>query len=91
MKTTYADVHNKLGHPLKPAVLKTAKHYGMELQKQTDEPVCIECALSKIIVKNIGSNDENNSKAKGERLAIDKSSINKVSYGGSKFWLLIQD
>jgi hypothetical protein len=89
-KTTYADLHNKLGHPHKQAVIDTAKHYGIDLQKQTEEPVCIESALSKIRVKNLGSNEDNNSKSKGERLAIDISSINKISYGGSKFWLLTQ-
>jgi hypothetical protein len=105
-KTTNAYLHNKLGHPHKQALIEAAKHYGIELQKQTDETVCIEYSLSKIRVKNLGSNEENNSKAKGERLAIDISSINKVkgerlsmdissinkvSYRGSKFCLLIQD
>jgi hypothetical protein len=90
-KTTYADLHNKLGHPNRKAVIETAKHHGIELQKQANEPVCIECVLSKIRVKNLGSNEANNSKAKVERLALDISSINKVSYGGSKIWFLIQD
>jgi hypothetical protein len=80
-----------LGHPHEQAVLETAKIHGMELQKQTNEPVCIKCTLSHFRDKNLGSNDENNSKAKGERLAIDISSINKVRYGGSKFWFLVPD
>jgi hypothetical protein len=30
-KTTYADLHNKLGQPHKQAVIDTAKHYGIDL------------------------------------------------------------
>jgi hypothetical protein len=65
-KTTYTDLHNKLGHPYKHAVIETAKHYGIKLQKQTQEPVSIECSLSKIRVKNLGSNEYHSSKTKGE-------------------------
>jgi hypothetical protein len=52
-KTTYADLHNKLVHLHKQAVIETAKHYGIELQKQTEGPVCIDFALSKIRVQNL--------------------------------------
>jgi hypothetical protein len=90
-KTTYDDLHKKLGHPHKQAVIDTAKHYGVNLHINKDEPVCAECALSKIRVKNFGHDDENQATTKGERISVDISSINKVSYGGAKFWLLIQD
>jgi transposase InsO family protein len=90
-KTTYADLHCKLGHPHKQAVIETAKHYGIKLMTQTEEPVCAECALSKIRVKNLGYNEENEATTKGERMAIDISSIKSKSYGGAKFWLLVQD
>jgi hypothetical protein len=56
-KTTYTDLHNKLGHPHKQAVIETAKHYGIELQTKREEPLCIECALSKIRNKSLGSNE----------------------------------
>jgi hypothetical protein len=90
-KTTYAELHQKLGHPHKQAVIDTAKYYGINLNINKDGPVCAECALSKIRVKNFGHNDENQATTKGERISVDISSINKVSYGGAKFWLLIQD
>jgi hypothetical protein len=90
-KTSYEDLHKKLGHPHKQAVIDTAKHYGINLHIKKDETVCIECALSKIRVKNFGHDDENQATTKGERISVDISSINKVSYGGAKYWLLIQD
>ena len=92
-KTTYEDLHQKLGHPHKQAVIDTAKYYGIKLPQQEVIPVCTDCALSKIRVKNFGHNDtsENEATMIGERIAIDISSINFVSYGGAKFWLLIQD
>jgi hypothetical protein len=38
---------------------------------QTD----VECALSKIRIKNLGYNEEHEATAKGERIALDISSI----------------
>ena len=66
-KTTYSDLHQKLGHPHKQTVIDTAKHYGIKLHTKTDEPVCTDCAISKIRVKNFGHNDENQATSKGER------------------------
>jgi hypothetical protein len=90
-KTTYEYLHKKLGHPHKQAVMDTENHYGINLHINKDEPVCVECALSKIRVQNFGGDNENQATTKGERTTVDISSINKVSYGGAKFWLLIQD
>jgi hypothetical protein len=56
-----------------------------------NEPVCADCAISKISVKNFGYNEENQATRIGERFAIDISSIQHISYGGAKFWLLLQD
>jgi hypothetical protein len=50
-KTAYVDLNNKLGHPHKQAVFDTAKHYGLTLHTTSEEPVCTDCALSKIRVK----------------------------------------
>jgi hypothetical protein len=90
-RSTNEDLHKKLGLPHKQAVVDTAKHYGINLHINEDEQVCVECALSKIRVKNFGHGDENQATTKGERISVDISSIYKVSYGGETFWLLIQD
>jgi hypothetical protein len=82
-KATCQDLHHKLGHPHKQGIIDTAKHYGIKLNT--------DCAISKIRVKNFGYNDENQATRKGERFSIDISSIQHISYGGAKFWLLIQD
>jgi hypothetical protein len=47
--------------------------------------------LFKIRVKIFGYNDENQATIKGERFAIDISSIQHNIYGGAKLWLLVQD
>jgi hypothetical protein len=90
-KTTYKDFHNKLGHPNQQKVIDTAKYYGINLSDTDRLHPCVDCGLSKIRVKNFGHTTENKSKAKGERIFIDISSVNNVSFGGAKFWLLIQD
>jgi Reverse transcriptase (RNA-dependent DNA polymerase)/gag-polypeptide of LTR copia-type len=90
-KTTYHDLHKKLGHPHKQSVVKTAKFYGIKLHANDQDPVCEDCAISKIRVKNFGHNNDNKAVSKGERISIDISSVQQVSYGGAKFWLLIQD
>jgi hypothetical protein len=91
-QATYDDLHNKLGHPHKQAVLDTARYCGIKvLEPPTPTHVCSECAFSKIRVKNLGNNDTDEAVMLGERIFIDISSIKQVSYGGSKFWLLVQD
>jgi hypothetical protein len=91
LKTTYNDLHHKLGHANKQTVQITAKHYGIKLLTNGTDTVCTDCAFAKIRVKNFGHNDDNQASKFGERIAIDISSVKLVSYGGAKFWLLIQD
>jgi hypothetical protein len=80
-----------LGHPHKQVVVDTAKYYGIKLNKLTIEPACADCAISKIRVVNFGHNNNYQATSKGERISIDISSTNQVSYVGSKLWLLTQD
>jgi hypothetical protein len=91
LKTSYNDLHHKLGHANKQTVQNTAKHYGIKLLTKDTDLVCADCAFAKIRVKNFGHNDDNQASKFGERIAIDISSVKFVSYGGAKFWLLIQD
>ena len=91
LKTTYNDLHHKLGHANKQTVQNTAKHYGIKLLTNDTDPVCTDCAFAKIRVKNFGHHDDNQASKLGERIAIDISSVKSISYGGSKFWLLLQD
>jgi transposase InsO family protein len=47
--------------------------------------------LAKFGLKNLGYNEGEEAVMLGERIIIDISSIKQVSYGGAKFWLLVQD
>jgi hypothetical protein len=67
-----------------------AKYYGITLCNVSDAP-CTECSLGKIHVKNFGHNNSNKATYKGEQISIDISSVQNISFGGAKFWLLIQD
>jgi hypothetical protein len=52
---------------------------------------CLHCALSKSKKNNITKTDFNHASVKGQRLALDISYPTYTSFGGSKYWLLIQD
>jgi hypothetical protein len=85
-------LHKKFGHPHKQAVFDTAKYYNIKvLEPPKPTNVCAECAFSKIWVKHLGYNEGEEAVMLGERIFVDISSINQVSYGGAKFWLLVQD
>jgi hypothetical protein len=89
-ENNYDFYHKALGHPNSQTVIQTANYYGITLNGDTKEP-CLECALSKAKIKNIPKTADNKAKAKGERIFIDIASVQSVSMGGAKFWLLIQD
>jgi hypothetical protein len=89
-KSTYKELHELLGHPHKQKVYDTAKLYDITLHPQTTDPVCEDCALSKIRVKNFG-HSTNDAEAIGDRISIDITSVPYISYGGAKYWLIIQD
>jgi hypothetical protein len=90
-KSNISRPSSKIGPSTYKKVFDTAKFYGIKVQSFRDDPVCEDFAISKIRVKNLGHNDNNETNEIGERIYIDISSTKNVSYGGSKFWLLIQD
>jgi len=83
------ELHCKLGHVSEDATRRTAKFYGWKLSGGF--PECEECAIAKSKQKNVNKEQQERSKIKGERLMIDISKIDNVSYGGAKFWLLAMD
>jgi hypothetical protein len=86
----YEHVHNVLGHPGETVTKATAKHLGIAIKKQPID-TCVDCAISKARQKNVPKVSKNNATMKGERVALDITSIRTPSYGGEKFWLMIQD
>jgi hypothetical protein len=51
---------------------------------------CDNCILGKARQKNVGKGDDQKRvKVPGHRMFFDISSIKNISFGGSKFWLLI--
>ena len=82
-------LHKCLGHPGEAVTKATAKYMDWHLQGQLEK--CEDCALGKAKQKNIAKVSQNKSKIKGERLLMDISSVKNKSFGGSKFWLLIED
>ena len=87
---SYSYVHGILGHPNERVTKATAKKLGIRI-KDSPHTICIDCATSKAKRKNISRSTTTHATEKGERLAIDISSVRAKSYGGSKYWLMIQD
>jgi hypothetical protein len=89
-KMTYDDLHKSLGHANSKVIEKTAKRLGIKINGKTEDIKCPDCALGKIRIKNFGHED-NETSEKGEKINLDISSVKHISFGGSKFWLLLQD
>ena len=82
--------HDMFGHQSVETTKITAKYYGIDLTGTMD--ACESCILGKARQKNVGKgNEEKRETEPGKRLFFDVSSIKNVSYGGSKFWLLVVD
>jgi hypothetical protein len=62
----------------------------MKIKTQSID-TCVDCAISKAKQKNVPKVSKHSATEKGERVAIDITSIKTISYGGAKFWLMIQD
>jgi hypothetical protein len=86
---SHATFHQQLGHPNDQIVRKTAPSMCVFLSG-TPQP-CTSCALCKSQRKAIPKQAKTHATTRGYRLAIDLSSTSTVSFGGAKFWLLIQD
>ena len=87
--TRYEDLHEKLGHPNDTVVTKTASHYDIKIRDKQCK--CRFCAMGKQHRLPIPRNVSNLSSTRGERINIDISSVAATSFGGAKYWLLIQD
>jgi hypothetical protein len=87
---TYEHIHEILGHPGEQTTKATAKRLGINVKKGPVD-TCVNCAISKAKQKKVPQVSKNQATEKGERIAIDISSIRTKSFGGSKFWLMIQD
>ena len=87
---SYDYVHGLLGHPNEKVTKATAKRLGIKI-KDSPNAVCIDCAKSKSRRKKISKTTETHATQKGERLAMDISWIKSTSYGGKKYWLMVQD
>ena len=87
---TYTYVHGLLGHPNEKVTRATAKRMNIKI-KESPHTICIDCAKSKTKRKSIPKVSKTHATQKGERIAMDISSIKATSYGGSKYWLMVQD
>jgi len=82
-------LHKRLGHVSNDITAKTAKFYGWKLSGKPED--CKSCELAKARQKNLSKEKVDRCENKGERLFLDISSTEYVSYGKSKFWLLVMD
>ena len=83
--------HNIIGHASEETTKHTASYYGLRLTGTMTK--CEHCALAKARQKNVSktSDPENKATSVGERLYIDISSVNKPTFSGKTFWLLVVD
>ena len=87
-KLQIQELHGMLGHASMRTCRETAKYYGWIISGQ--DYVCDSCAKAKAKQRNI-SKEVTREEIIGKKMAIDISSIQARSYGGSKFWLLMMD
>jgi hypothetical protein len=85
---SFMDLHNRLGHPHETVVRATAKAIKIPLQGQATYE---SCALAKIKKIKLSKKTYNHATTLGGRISFDISSVNVVSHGNNKFWLLVID
>jgi hypothetical protein len=85
----YDQMHSILGHPGEQRVRATAKRLGITLRGEVH--TCQNCAIAKSKQKNVPQVNTKKATCKGDRISIDISSVQAVSLGGAKFWLMIKD
>ena len=81
--------HKILGHPNYEATKATADKMGIKLKGEKNE--CEICCISKIKKKKLNKISLNKATSKLFRIAIDITSVAYPSFGGAKYWLMIQD
>jgi hypothetical protein len=82
-------IHNRLGHAHKRIIQATCDKYN--LQTKNNLTVCPNCAIAKAKQTDLNRRSEPRSTEKGDRINMDVSSALVTSFGGAKFWLLLQD
>lgn len=89
----YEEMHEKLGHPNEQVVKYTTEHYGIKTKETDDDhEKCRYCATAKHKRTPIPKEVKNKKDYKvGERINIDISYVKTASFGGARFWLMIQD
>ena len=83
------NLHKILGHCGEASARLTGKELGYEVIGTFD--TCEACSIGKARQKNVNKDWKGGSLTAGERLYVDISSIQGVSFGGAKFWALIVD
>ena len=86
---SHDELHDLLGHPNEIVLKDTAKKYKIPLSGTIH--TCENCAKAKIKIMKLSKESDSKATKIGERISFDISSVNKVSHGGNKFWLLIID
>jgi hypothetical protein len=83
------NLHKILDHCGAASARLTGKALGYEVIGTFD--TCEACSIGKARQKNINKQWKGGSSVPGERLYVDISSIQGVSFGGAKFWALVVD
>jgi hypothetical protein len=81
--------HQQLGHPNFQVCKSTAT--SLDIHTVGSPIPCLHCAVSKSKKLHIPKVAQNHATAKSQRLALDISLPRYTRFGGSKYWLLIQD
>ena len=81
--------HERLGHASEDVTKATAENLGIKLIGKLE--VCEDCALAKSRRTPVSKEATNKEEVPGGRLSIDITSIRQESYGGAKFWCMVQD
>ena len=82
-------LHLLLGHACENTLRHTAKYFGYDLSGHMKP--CPECALSKTRATPVAKVTKVVSTTPGEQFYIDLSQPPLLSFGGSRYWLLIVD
>lgn len=88
---TYNALHCKLGHPNEQVTKATAKQLGLKVADPLPDYLCLNCGLCKQKVNKIPKFNPKIAIQKGERIFMDISLVNQTSFGGAKYWVMIQD
>ena len=85
--------HELLGHPSEAKTKLVAKYYYYGVELTGTFNTCAACAKAKAKQADVPKMLEKGKRSNkpGERLSFDVSSIKTLSYGGTKYWLLVMD